>query len=110
MWQLFPFGKPYFTVAIIACAGLVGCSHSLIFAQDGNTVDAQMQGSAKILWNLELEGVQDLVFDQIIAGTPKEIDVDGSVFGQEATGNEQIGVFRVATKEVINFQFNDLPN
>ena len=110
MRQLYPLGKSDFIVIIIACVVLVGCSNSLLFAQDGSTVGAQMQGSARILWNLELEGVQDLVFDQIIAGTPKEIDVDGSVFGQEATGNEQIGVFRVATKEAINFQFNDLPN
>lgn len=72
--------------------------------------NAEMSASAKILWNLELEGVQDLVFDQIEAGLTKQIDVDGSVFGQEATGNEQIGVFRVATKESINFEFGDLPS
>ncbi len=71
---------------------------------------AEMGASANILWNLELEGVQDLVFDQIEAGLIKQIDIDGSVFGQEATGNEQIGVFRVATKEAINFQFGDLPS
>ena len=110
MRQLYPLGKSDFIVAIIVGVVLIGFSSSLLFAQDGGVVGAQMQGSARILWNLELEGVQDLVFDQIIAGTPKEIDVDGSVFGQEATGNEQIGVFRVATKEAINFQFNDLPN
>ena len=110
MRQLYPLGKSDFIVAIIVGVVLIGSSSSLLFAQDGGAVGAQMQGSARILWNLELEGVQDLVFDQIIAGTPKEIDVDGSVFGQEATGNEQIGVFRVATKEAINFQFNDLPN
>lgn len=73
------------------------------------TNNARAEASANILWNLELEGVQDLVFDQIEAGTIKEIDVDGSVLGQEATGNEQIGIFRVQTKEAINFQFTDLP-
>lgn len=96
--------------SIIACYLFFVVPSTIVYAQDGSTVGAQMQGTARILWNLELEGVQDLVFDQIIAGSPKEIDVDGSVFGQEATGNEQIGVFRVQTKEAINFQFNDLPN
>ena len=84
---------------------------SLFIVDNGlaQTNNARAEASANILWNLELEGVQDLVFDQIEAGTIKEIDVDGSVLGQEATGNEQIGIFRVQTKDAINFQFTDLP-
>lgn len=80
-----------------------------ILAQASTNETASMNSTANILWNLELEGVQDLVFDQIEAGSIKEIDIDGSVLGQEATGNEQIGIFRVQTKEAINFQFADLP-
>lgn len=70
----------------------------------------QADASAVVLWNLDINGVQDLQFDEITQGSEKIVYLDGTVAGLEATGLEQPGKFRITTPQGFQIQFKNLPD
>lgn len=66
--------------------------------------------SANIVIGLTLEGVQQLLLEDIVAGEEKTVFVDGRVEGSQVTGNEQPGKFRVNTMGSVMLEFSEIPS
>lgn len=83
----------------------------LSFTRDlyAQTNTGQSQASAIVLWNLNVEGIQNLQFDEITLGEEKIINVDGTVEGNNASGLEQAGKFRITTPQSFSLSFKNLP-
>lgn len=73
------------------------------------TNSAVAQASANVIIALTVEGVQDLLFDEIMAGEEKIIQLDGTATGRSATGLEQSGKFRVNTTGSFMLEFSEVP-
>lgn len=78
-----------------------------LHAQQQNTSKAD--ASAVVLWNLDINGMQDLQFDEISQGAEKIVYLDGTVEGLDATGREQAGKFRISTPQGFQVEFKNLP-
>ena len=65
---------------------------------------------AVVLWSVDVTGIQNLQFDEIVMGEQKEIDLDGTVRGLNSSGREQAGKFRITTPQSFSIQFKDLPS
>lgn len=88
-------------VALLAL--LPDCS----IAQDSRT-DAS--ASALVLWSIDVMGVQNLRFDEIVMGEEKVVHLDGSVSGLHSTGSEEPGKFRIKTPQSLSLRFKDMPD
>ena len=78
---------------------------SKIAAQDSIS---NAEASAIVLWNLTVEGVQDLQFEEITMGEEKVINLDGTVDGLNPTGQEQPGKFKIITTQSFELEFKNL--
>lgn len=66
--------------------------------------------SAVVLWSIDVNGIQNLTFDEIVMGEEKVIHLDGTVSGLHTTGREEPGKFRIATPQSFLLKFEDLPS
>lgn len=64
---------------------------------------------AVVLWSVDVTGIQNLQFDEIVMGEEKQIDLDGTVSGLNISGREQAGKFRITTPQNFSVQFKDVP-
>lgn len=80
---------------------------NVLYAQDNGHSEAT--ASAMVLWNLDVAGIQDLQFDEITAGEVKVINLDGTVDGLNATGEERPGMFKITTPQSFRLEFRNLP-
>ncbi|AXJ00388.1 hypothetical protein CYPRO_1123 [Cyclonatronum proteinivorum] len=86
-------------------------SSGIAQAQNGDDpTTATISVTGTVILGLTIEGVLDLVFDDIVAGDPKTINLDGTATGASVTGEEQAGKFRIDTRGNFTLEFVDLPN
>lgn len=78
-------------------------------AQNGDPTQATINVTGTVILGLTIEGVQDLIFDEIVAGDPKTINLDGTAVGASVTGDEQAGLFRIDTRGSFTLEFVELP-
>lgn len=79
-------------------------------AQNGDDpTQATISVTGTVILGLTIEGVLDLIFDEIVAGDPKTVNFDGSATGASVTGEEQGGKFRIDTRGNFTLEFVDLP-
>lgn len=74
------------------------------------TTDSGTSARATVLWSVDVKGIQNLRFDEIVMGEEKVIDLDGTVRGMNLSGREQAGKFSITTPQSLNIRFKDLPS
>lgn len=70
---------------------------------------ASAQATAVVLWDLNVQGMQNLQFDEITIGEEKTINLDGTVNGMGSIGNEQRGKFKITTPQSFQLELKNLP-
>lgn len=100
--------RGWFTGAALALVLLFG-SMPAAQAQNGDPSTASIAVTGTVIQGLTIEGVLDLVFDDIIAGDAKTVNLDNSATGASVTGEEQAGKFRIDTRGSFTLEFVDLP-
>ncbi len=85
---------------------------AIIFVGFATTLKAQdIEARAEVMSPIEIEGQQDLNFRLVAQGIAKAIDLEGTVTGGAAQGDETVGRFRVQadTGSRVQWTFSVLP-
>lgn len=81
----------------------------LLVRAQSQPASATVTASANVILGLKVEGLEPLRFDEIMAGEPKQINLDGTATGASVTGNEQAGKFKITTQGSFMLEFSEVP-
>ncbi len=100
----------FLLASALLLSGSLWSTTGSVQAQADDPTTATINVTGTVILGLTIEGLRDLVFDEIVAGDPKTINLDGSATGASVTGEEQSGTFRIDTRGDFTLEFVDLPS
>jgi len=104
--MIFNFGKCHLMAALMILSTLI----PTYLGAQSKISDSEASASAVVLWAVDVTGVQNLQFDEIVTGEEKVIYLDGSVSGIKRSGQEKPGKFRITTPQSFQVRFKELPS